>query len=401
MATKKITDFTFDAKNANRGSERGAYMLERSLEKFGAGRSILVDKHGTVIAGNKTLAKAGEMGLEDVIVVQTNGDKVVAVQRMDLDLAKDERARELAFADNRVSEISLEWDADQILQDIESGLDISDFFKNDEVEKIMAQANGHVPEQAESIPSDVEKRTEPSDLWKLGDHRLLCGDAEAQADVERLMDGATPNLMVTDPPYGVNYDPEWRTRAAEKGLIGFATRREGKVQNDDRIDWTEAWRLSTASVAYVWHAGRYASEVQATLESAGYEARSQIIWSKDSFSISRGHYHWQHEPCWYAVKKGEAADWIGDRSQSTVWEIAKNDGMDQGNHGTQKPIECMQRPIRNHSGDVYDPFVGSGTTIIASEILHRTCYAMDIDPHYCDVAIQRWETFTGEKAEKL
>lgn len=334
MATKKITDFTFDAKNANRGSERGAYMLERSLEKFGAGRSILVDKHGTVIAGNKTLAKAGEMGLEDVIVVQTNGDKVVAVQRMDLDLAKDERARELAFADNRVSEISLEWDADQILQDIESGLD-------------------------------------------------------------------TPNLMVTDPPYGVNYDPEWRTRAAEKGLIGFATRREGKVQNDDRIDWTEAWRLSTASVAYVWHAGRYASEVQATLESAGYEARSQIIWSKDSFSISRGHYHWQHEPCWYAVKKGEAADWIGDRSQSTVWEIAKNDGMDQGNHGTQKPIECMQRPIRNHSGDVYDPFVGSGTTIIASEILHRTCYAMDIDPHYCDVAIQRWETFTGEKAEKL
>lgn len=151
-------------------------------------------------------------------------------------------------------------------------------------------------------------------------------------------------------------------------------------------------------VIYCWHAGRFASEVQQSLEAAGFEVRAQIVWGKDSFSISRGHYHWQHEPCWYAVRKGSGAEWIGDRSQSTLWKINKNDGDDQGTHGTQKPIECMARPIANHAGDVYDPFGGSGTTMIAAHQHRRTCYMMEIDPRYCDVIRRRYATYVDDES---
>jgi DNA modification methylase len=232
-------------------------------------------------------------------------------------------------------------------------------------------------------------KTKRGQLWTIGKHRLLCGDSTKAEDVARVMGGKKAELMITDPPYGVEYDPQWRQDAAAKGLIGFAARRTGKVSNDDRVDWSDAYKLFLGDVAYVWHAGRYASEVQRSLESSKFVIRCQIIWAKDSFSISRGHYHWQHEPCWYAVRKDENANWIGDRSQSTLWMINKNDGNDQGTHGTQKPLECMARPMRNHDGDVYDPFLGSGTTMVAAEQIGRCCYGIEIDPEYVAVAIER------------
>jgi DNA modification methylase len=142
-------------------------------------------------------------------------------------------------------------------------------------------------------------------------------------------------------------------------------------------------------VAYVWHADRHASTVQSNLFDAGFEVRSQVIWAKQNFSISRGHYHWKHEPCWYAVKKGRTASWIGDRKQTTLWEINLSANAD-GGHGTQKPTECMERPIRNHGGDVYDPFLGSGTTLIAAENLSRQARCVEIDPGYVAVSLQRY-----------
>jgi DNA modification methylase len=149
----------------------------------------------------------------------------------------------------------------------------------------------------------------------------------------------------------------------------------------------------------VWHAGRYASVVQDSLSSVGFEVRAQIIWAKDRFALSRGHYHWQHEPCWYAVRQG-SANWQGDRKQSTLWQIPAREG--QGfEHGTQKPVECMKRPIENNSSPghaVYEPFCGSGTTIIAAEITGRSCHAIELLPQYIDVAVQRWQAFTGETA---
>lgn len=214
-------------------------------------------------------------------------------------------------------------------------------------------------------------------------------------------------LMVTDPPYGVNYEPEWRNEVAGKYGIG-APRALGKVLNDDRFDWAEAIRLFDGDVAYVWHAGVYAAQVAESLGKAGYDIRSQIIWAKQSLVISRGHYHWQHEPCWYAVKKGRTGHWAGDRKQTTLWQISNRNPRGgeiedaNTNHSTQKPVECMRRPIVNNTKrgeSVYDPFLGSGTTMIAAESTDRVCYGMEIDPIYCDMAVKRWEDFVGKKAE--
>jgi DNA modification methylase len=239
-----------------------------------------------------------------------------------------------------------------------------------------------------------------SDLWALGRHRLLCGDATKPDDVKNVLDGAKPHLMVTDPPYGVDYDPNWRNEEAAKGNLAYAAMRVGIVTNDARGDWSEAWALFTGDVAYCWHAGRFASTVQASLESTGLMIRSQIIWAKSNYPISRGHYHWRHEPCWYAVRNGKSGHWQGRRDQTTLWPINLDRNV-EGGHSTQKPIECMKRPIENNSepGDsIYEPFNGSGTTIIAAEMTARKCYAIEINPAYVDVAIIRWQNFTGKDA---
>ncbi|MFY9828002.1 MAG: DNA methyltransferase [Rhodoplanes sp.] len=241
--------------------------------------------------------------------------------------------------------------------------------------------------------------TKPGDLILLGSHRLLCGDATKAEDVARLLDGARPHLMVTDPPYGVDYDPNWRNEAGVS-----ATKRTGKVANDDRADWREAWSLFPGEVAYVWHAAVHATMVADSLIACGFDIRAQIVWSKNRFALGRGDYHWQHEPCWYAVRRGTRSHWQGARDQSTLWSIAPIGMEDAATaHGTQKPVEAMRRPIVNNSerGDaVYEPFCGSGTTLIAAEPIGRVCWAIEIDPAYCDVVVERWEAFTGNKAQR-
>lgn len=153
-------------------------------------------------------------------------------------------------------------------------------------------------------------------------------------------------------------------------------------------------------MAYVWSPGGDQSvDFYNSIVASAFEIRYQIIWVKSNAPIGRGHYHVRHEPCWYAVRKDATAEWIGDRSQNTVWEIARNSKNETG-HSTQKPLECMERPIRNHAGDVYDPFVGSGTTLIAAERQQRRCFAVELDPGYCDVAVRRWEEATGGQAQR-
>ena len=390
---KAITDLTPDAQNANKGTERGAGLIKESLAKLGAGRSILADRDGNIIAGNKTLEQAVELGLA-VRVVDTDGHELVVVRRTDLDLTDvGGKARELAYVDNLSTQVDLVWSPEQLVADIGLGFDAAAWFSPDELGRIVRQLSPEADVAPEAKADQAEALQEAwgtrlGDLWAIpasngGFHRLLCGDATREEDVKRLLAGATPNIMVTDPPYGVDYDPKWRSEQLHSSIA-----RDREVMNDDRADWTPAWALFPGNVVYCWHAGVRTAEVQHSLEAAGFEMRSQIIWNKPHFPISRGHYHWRHEPCWYAVRKGEGANWIGDRKQTTVWDIALDKNV-EGGHSTQKPIECMARPIANHLGDVYDPFVGSGTTVFAADLYQRNCYAMELDPAYLAVVLQR------------
>lgn len=403
---RSLDDLTPDPLNANRGTARGRALLDRSLCELGAGRAILIDRAGTIIAGNKTAERGRQLGLP-LRVVRTDGRELVAVQRSDLDLAHDPRARELAVADNRVAELDLEWDPQMLERLKAEGLDPSPWWTADEWTRLLtgSLAGGRGDDNAVIEPGPTDIRA--GDLFGLGPHRLLCGDATSAADVTRLLDGQRPVLMATDPPYGVSYDPAWRHRHAPSQRTAV-----GRVMHDDRADWTAALALFPGAVAYVWHAGLHAATTAQALEAAGFVLRAQIVWVKQHFALSRGHYHWGHEPCWYAVRKDTRGVWRGDRTQTTVWHVPNLNpmgGTRTGDnrvtgHATQKPVALWETPLINHTSAgeaLYDPFAGSGTALIAAEKMGRTCFAIDIDPRYVQATITRWEAFTGRRATAL
>lgn len=402
-----LKDLTLDPQNANRGTPRGQQALAHSLSEFGAARSIVADRLGRVIAGNKTVTQATTLGLP-VHVVQTTGDELVVVQRVDLDLEGDDKARRLAFADNRTSEIGLDWDLEQLRAQFEDGLDLSELWTEAEREQLFGEGLHPGPGDADAITPPRDTTIQRGDLFALGPHRLLCGDATSPADVERLLDGAVPVLMACDPPYGVFYNPAWRATVRRQRRTAI-----GRVANDHRADWSAAFALFPGDIVYSWHAGLFAGVVGASLEACGFDLRAQIIWVKSHFAMSRGHFHWKHEPCWFAVRRGSTAHWCGDRTQTTVWEVPTlnpigGGGHDAENpatgHGTQKPVRLFELPILNHttSADaVYDPFCGSGTAVIAAQKTGRRCLAMDIDPAYVQATLDRWEAYTGARAEHL
>ena len=375
--------------NNPRQNDDAIEAVAESIRRFGFRQPIVVDADGVIVAGHTRFRAAQRLGLATVPV------------HVATDLTPDE-VRAYRLADNKTAELA-SWDDAMLSIELDAlrgaGIDWTLLgFDEEELAKLLAPAGTEGLTDPDAIPEKpADPITRPGDLWLLGKHRLLCGDSTSATDVARLLDGAVPALMVTDPPYGVEYDPEWRMDA---GLTGN-TARMGKVMNDDRADWTEAWKLFPGDVAYVYHAGVFASTVQQSLERAGFAIRAQIIWAKDRLALSRGDYHWQHEPCWYAVREGGKGHRTDDRTQTTLWSIPARDDAGHG-HGTQKPVECMERPVRNHLADlVYEPFAGSGTTVIACERTGRTCMAMELDPGYCDVVVRRWEEFTGRKAERV
>ena len=375
--------------NNPRQNDDAVEAVAESIRRFGFRQPIVVDQDGVIVAGHTRFRAAQRLGLATVPV------------HVATDLTPDE-VRAYRLADNKTAELA-SWDDAMLSIELDglrgAGIDWTLLgFDEEELAKLLAPAGTEGLTDPDAVPEKpADPITKPGDLWLLGKHRLLCGDSTSATDVARLLDGAIPSLMVTDPPYGVEYDPEWRMDA---GLTGN-TSRMGKVMNDDRADWTEAWKLFPGDVAYVYHAGVFASTVQQSLERAGFAIRAQIIWAKDRLALSRGDYHWQHEPCWYAVREGGKGHRTDDRTQTTLWSIPARDDAGHG-HGTQKPVECMERPVRNHLADlVYEPFAGSGTTVIACERTGRTCMAMELDPGYCDVVVRRWEEFTGRKAERV
>ena len=386
IAHRNVADLIPYARNARTHSEAQVALIAGSIREFGFTNPVLVDGGNGIIAGHGRLMAAQKLGLVTVPVIE-------------LAHLSEAQIRAYILADNRLAE-QAGWDSDLLALELgdlrDLGVDVMELgFEAGEIDALFRAAEADPREEVVPEVPDVPV-SRPGDLWLLGPHRLLCGDATDAGAVERLLGGVVPHLMITDPPYGVDYDPAWRNAA---GLS--ETRRTGKVLNDHRADWREAWAHFPGDVAYVWHGALHATTVAESLVATGFAIRSQIIWAKERLVLSRGDYHWQHEPCWYAVRTKAKGHWSGDRKQTTLWQIPSRDQDAATIHGTQKPVECMRRPTLNNSSPgqaVYEPFSGSGTSIIAAETTGRCCHAVELDPAYVDVAVLRWQAFTGEAA---
>lgn len=420
IVSRKIASLRLDPDNARKHATDDIKAIAKSLENAEQQTPIVITKDGTVVKGNGTVEAAKLLGWTSILTVTTT------LTGKALDAYK--------IADNRTAELS-EWDTTKLIAQLQTFEDDMLAATGYDSESLLALIAEHTAPEPEPVVDEDEVPLPPAmpctatgDLWQLGNHRVLCGDSEQQHDVAKLLNGAKPFLMVTDPPYGVEYDAKWRK---DSGLnTGGAY---GKVTNDHQCDWEKAWKLFPGDVAYVWHAGIKSPEVADSLERVGLFRRNLIIWAKSVMVIGRGNYHHQHEPCWYVVRKGAPnARFTERRTETTLfkniednlapgelvflardeakkvyaiggntsclWQIPKPHRSETG-HSTQKPVECMWRPIRNHICDeVYDPFLGSGTTLIAAEQLGRTCFGMEISREYVDVIIMRWEAYTGREA---
>lgn len=395
----KIENLTLDAlipyaRNSRTHSDEQVAQVAASIREFGFTNPVLVDANGGIIAGHGRVMAARKLGMADVPCIRlahlSEAQKrayVIADNKLALNSGWDEKMLAIEFKDLQAMDFDLELTGFG-LGDIEELLDELD-----------ATPEGNT--DADQTPAvQAEVVSQPGDVWLLGKHRIMCGDSTSAEQVQKLLGGGIPHLMVTDPPYGVEYDANWRNEAMRADGTPIAGRAVGKVLNDDRADWREAWALFPGEVAYVWHAGIFSPTVADSLVACGFELRTLIVWGKNNLVIGRGHYHPKHEPCWYAVRKGGTGHWQGDRKQTTLWSIDKPTKSETG-HSTQKPIECMRIPIENNSkaGDeIYEPFSGSGTTIIAAEQTARICYAMELSPAYVDVAVRRWQQYTGKRA---
>lgn len=372
------------ARNARTHSLEQIDQIAASIREWGWTVPVLVDEQGGIIAGHGRVLAAQKLGIADVPAMTAAG-------------WTEAQKRAYVLADNKLA-LNAGWDTDLLKIEMGELADL-DFdmpligFNDDELAALLADKTEGLTDPDEAPEPPVNPVTIEGDVWLLGKHRIICGDSTKAEVVAKVLNGVEPHLMVTDPPYGVEYDPV----AARKASAGSA---KGKVLNDDRADWTEAWALFPGEIAYVWHAMLHAGTVFESLTASGFAIRAEIVWAKSQLVMSRGHYHPQHESCWYGVRESGTAHWTGDRKQSTLWQIDKPLKSETG-HGTQKPVECMKRPIENNSSPgqaVYEPFSGSGTTIIAGEMTGRHVYAIELSPAYVDVAVKRWQDFTGKQA---
>jgi DNA modification methylase len=376
------------ARNARTHSDAQVAQIAASIREWGWTVPVLVNEDGTIIAGHGRVLAAQRLALTEVPVMVARG-------------WSEAKRRAYVLADNKLT-LNGGWDEALLRAELADlagmGADLSlTGFSDEEVQALTVDASTGLTDP-DAVPEPLAVPVSRlGDVWLLGRHRLVCGDCTDEAVVSAALDGVRPHLMVTDPPYGVEYDPAWRNETLE----GSRTARTGKVLNDDRADWTEAWALFPGDVAYVWHGALHAGTVAESLTDCGFQIRAQVIWAKERLVLGRGHYHWQHEPCWYAVRNGTKGHWAGDRKQTTLWSIPSRDQDADTVHGTQKPVACMRRPIENNSSPVqavYEPFSGSGTTLIAAEMTGRACHAIELSPAYVDVALLRWQEFTGQEA---
>ena len=398
--------------NARVHSDVQIEKLVASVREYGVILPVLIDENNGIIADHAVVSACLKLEISEIPCVR-------AVH------LTEAQKHAYILADNRLAEDS-EWDKAKLKSEMlilrdNFGLELeSTGFEKREILRLKLDT-AETPKDEDATPEEIQNPiSKLGDVWILGDHKIICGSCTDKETVEKLLAGERPHLMVTDPPYGVNYNPSWRNDFNDN-----PSARTGRVLNDDKDDWREAWKLFPGDVAYIWHASLHCRAVADSLEAVGFVLRNQIIWVKPHFALSRGDYHWQHECCWYAVRddksecpeianycdcydaclyavrKNQKSHWQGSRSESTVWQIDFKDQDAQTTHGTQKPVECMRRPMLNNSAPnkiIYEPFSGSGTTIIAAESCRRRCLAVELNPEYVDMAVKRWQNYTERKA---
>lgn len=392
------------------------------MRQYGAGRAPVVSADGVILAGNKSIEVAQELGIP-IREIESDGQTLYVIRRTDLPY-DDPRATELAIADNRVGQVSLAWDTDVLDDLVVSGrADVSSLWFDDELASLIAAGNTSGDDEPEiegteglTDPDDVpevigEPTAQPGDIWRLGRHRLICGDSTRGDTITRLMNGKHADMVWTDPPYGVAIgDKNAMLDQMGRGSSGRVTRNLDNDTLDE--DSLRAFLRSAFAAAFdacrpgaVWQVAAPAGPLHIIfgdeLNRLGLW-RQTIQWVKNNstFSPLGVDYHWQNEPIFHGWVPGAAHHQPPDRTQTTVWHIDRPSK--SPDHPTMKPIALVARGVDNHTdpGDiVLDPFLGSGTTILACEAGGRTCYGVELDPHYCDVIIRRWEEFTGMRAE--
>lgn len=375
-----------DDHNFNKGTEAGRELMEKSFKQLGAGRSVLIDKDGRIIAGNKSQKAAIAAGIKKVRIIETTGDELVAVKRTDISLDSKE-GRELALADNLTTQVNLAWDeveldkvaAQEGIDLPEWGIDPKSLGLQDPTETKEAQEDDFDEEK-----DKVETVCKKGDIWLLGQHRLMCGDSTLPEDVARLMDGEKADMTFTDPPYNIGY----------MGVKDKRSIKNDKMSNEDFVDFLTKSIMVTDTV-YVCCSWQYAQLFREAMEKLGIAPKAMIVWNKVHAAQHLDKYYKQHEIIWYFGKFGGQKTLRGD-----IWEVPREPNTV---HPTMKPIKLIAIALGDNPDKtiVYDGFGGSGSTLIACEQLGRKARVMELDEHYCDVIIARWEKLTGNKATKL
>ena len=388
MAKKiKISELIPDDKNFNKGSEYGQSLINKSFEKFGAGRSILIDKNNKIIAGNKSTENYGALGNEDIIVVESDGKKLIAVKRTDIDLDTPE-GREMALADNATAKANIVWAEEVIAETV--GVEMAESWGVDFKEQEIPEAqeddfNGVAPKEPITVLGD---------LYELGEHRLLCGDSTDSDSVAKLMNGEKADMVFTDPPWNVNYGA-----VKEGNPMGYKPRTimNDSMSTDDFKDFMGsafammAMHSKKGCPTYVVMSAQEWGNLMLSLHENGYHWSSTIIWNKSHLVMSRKDYHTKYEPIWYGWLDGAPRLCpVEDRKQSDVWDVDRPTKSEL--HPTTKPIALIDIALKNSSkvGNlILELFTGSGSTMVAAHQLKRKCYGMELDPKYCDVIVAR------------
>src|ERR1039457_6474522 len=398
------------ANNPRTHSREQVASIAASMREGGWTNPVLVDGDDSILAGHARVLATRKLGMKEVPVIVLK--HLSPAQR-----------RALVIADNQLAIAGAGWDEEMlrielaILHEEDYNLDLVGFDDVELQRLLEAQDNAPGLTDEDSVPDvQPEPVANLGELFILGDHRVICGDCTDAAVVARLLGDAKPLLLITDPPYGIELDSEWRDRAglngcgpAEASYMKHRTagHTETTISGDTRADWSEAFALvPSLQIAYVWHASLYTREVLDGLLRIGFLHHQQIIWDKGRTVLTRTLYWFQHEPCWFVRKKN--APWYGKAGEnSTIWAcpspkfIFAGSDEEKFDHATQKPVELMRRPLLNHTKrgeSVFDPFLGSGTTLAAAEITERVCWGIELDPKYVDTVVLRWQGLTGGKA---